>query len=72
MGHEPPDRLETYARCAEDFDRACDCFVAAGKVRRDATPGSEGHLESSDMPYPNGEWPPRRSRPVACSMPPAL
>ena len=45
---------ETYARCAEDFDRAYDCFVAAGKVRRDATPGSEGHLESSDMPYPNG------------------
>ena len=45
---------ETYARCAEDLDRAYDYFVAAGKVRRDALPGSEGHLTSSDMAYPNG------------------
>ena len=27
---------ETYSRCAEDFDRAYECFVSAGKVRRDA------------------------------------
>ena len=45
---------ETYARCAEDLDRAYDYVVAAGKVRRDALPGSEGHLTSSDMAYPNG------------------
>ena len=29
---------ETYSRCAEDFDRAYECFVSAGKVRRDALP----------------------------------
>ena len=45
---------ETYSRCAEDFDRAYECFVSAGKVRRDAAPGTEGHLTSSDMAYPNG------------------
>lgn len=45
---------ETYTRCAEDLDRAFDYFVAAGKVRRDAGPGSEGHLTSSDMEYPSG------------------
>ena len=45
---------ETYSRCAEDFDRADQCFVSAGKVRRDAAPGTEGHLTSSDMAYPNG------------------
>ncbi len=46
--------LETYARCAEDLDLAYEYFAAAGKVRRDAGPGSEGHLSSSDMEYPNG------------------
>ena len=45
---------ETYTRCAEDLDRAYDYLLAAGKVRRDAGPGSEGHLTSSDMAYPNG------------------
>ncbi len=45
---------ETYRRCAEDLDRAYEYFAAAGKVRRDAGPGSEGHLSSSDMAYPNG------------------
>ena len=45
---------ETYSRCAEDFDRAYECFVSASKVRRDAAPGTEGHLTSSDMAYPNG------------------
>lgn len=45
---------ETYRRCAEDLDRAYDCFVAAGKVRRDAAPGNPGHLIAPDMAYPNG------------------
>lgn len=45
---------ETYTRCAEDLETAYAYFEKAGKIRRDAGPGSAGHLASSDMAYPNG------------------
>lgn len=45
---------ETYLKCVEDFDRAYECFVAAGKVRRDPVPGVSGHLTGSDLERPSG------------------
>ena len=50
-----PSLHETYSLCAEDFYRAYECFKNVGKMRRDAFPGMEGHLKSSDeFKRPNG------------------
>lgn len=45
---------DTYLKCAEDFDKAYDCFVEAKKVRRDPFPGVSGHLTGTDLERPNG------------------
>ncbi len=45
---------ETYTLAAEDFDRAYEQLVIAGKVRRDPLPGVSGHLTGSDLSRPNG------------------
>lgn len=45
---------ETYRRCAADLETAYDYLVKAGKVRRDAFPGQDGHLTHSEMTLPNG------------------
>lgn len=47
-------RGETYRRCAEDFQTAYEYLLAAGKMRRDALPGQVGHLNHSEIEYPNG------------------
>ncbi len=40
---------ETYTRAAKDAKTAYECFVKAGKVRRDTPPGEEGHLSNSEQ-----------------------
>lgn len=45
---------ETLRLCAEDFERAYELFVKAGKLRRDGGPGSANHLNAVDMHKPNG------------------
>ena len=45
---------DTYVLAAEDFYRAYEHLLEAGKMRRDARPGVAGHLAAADMDRPNG------------------
>lgn len=45
---------ETLVKAAADFELAYEYLKKAGKLRRDAAPGTAGHLESAEMFIPNG------------------
>lgn len=45
---------QTLTLAANDFEKAYELLLKAGKMRRDSRPGSAGHLESVEMFYPNG------------------
>lgn len=45
---------ETFVRCAEDFGTAYEYMKAAGTLRRDGLPGTEGNLTGEGTRYPNG------------------